>query len=99
MALGLSIEEADAGVEKEKALAFEAKQLVKTLTLDKDIIIKTTKDKTGKFGRYFVEIFHDGIDKLSVNQVLIDKGLACVYTGSKLKFYKNFIVNKNETNN
>jgi len=39
----------------------------------KDIIIKTMKDKKGKYGRYIAEIF---IDDISVNRELVNEGLA-----------------------
>ena len=41
--------------------------------LNKDIIIKTQKDKTGKYGRYIAEIF---IDDISLNKQLVQEGLA-----------------------
>ena len=46
----------------------------------KDLLIKTQKDKTEKYGRYLAEIFTDG-DPVSVNQKLIDAGLAVPYFG------------------
>jgi len=34
----------------------KAKQFVKDMVLDKDVIIKTYKDKKGKYGRYLADI-------------------------------------------
>ena len=65
-------------VEKEKGLA--AKDwLIATIT-DKEIVIKTTLDKKGKFGRVLGEIFVDGVN---INQQMITEGHAVVYNGGK----------------
>jgi len=42
----------------------------------KEIIVKTTKDRKGKYGRYLGEIFIDGI---SINKKLIEEGYAKAY--------------------
>ena len=39
----------------------------------KQIIIKTSKDKKGKYGRYLVEIF---LDDVNINDELVEKELA-----------------------
>lgn len=41
--------------------------------LDKEVIIKTFKDKTGKYGRYIAEIF---LGEENINVWLITEGLA-----------------------
>jgi len=41
--------------------------------IGKDVLIRTTKDKKGKYGRYLVEIYLDGIN---INDQLVDEGLA-----------------------
>jgi len=46
----------------------------------KEITIKTHRDKKGKYGRYLVEIF-DGED--SINDEMVEKGLAVEYDGGK----------------
>lgn len=48
------------------------------LALDNDdlVVIKTTKDRKGKYGRYLGEIIINGV---SVNQEMLDKGLAVKY--------------------
>jgi len=40
--------------------------------LGKDIIIKTLKDKKGKYGRYIATIFIDGVN---INDEIVSKGL------------------------
>lgn len=41
--------------------------------LDREVLIKTIKDKKGKYGRYLVEIYLDG---LNINDQLVANGLA-----------------------
>jgi len=43
--------------------------------LDKEIILKTFKDKKGKYGRYIGEIYLEG-EEISLNEQLINEGLA-----------------------
>lgn len=43
---------------------------------DIDVIVKTSKDKTGKYGRMLATIYIDG---LNINETLVDKGLAEIY--------------------
>jgi micrococcal nuclease len=60
-----------------KALAYEAKEHVAAkLSSANNILIKTEKDKTGKYGRYLATVFYDGIN---LNQELLDLGLATNY--------------------
>lgn len=46
--------------------------------LGQDIVMKTTKDGTGKgkYGRWLAELFHADGDVISINQELVTKGLA-----------------------
>ena len=60
----------------EKKRGLEAKRWLIDRLTDKDIIIRTHKDKKGKFGRYLATIFIDGEN---VNQEMVDKGLAVEY--------------------
>lgn len=61
----------------EKARAYEAKAFVmEKLIYAKEIIIKTDKDKTGKYGRYIAEVIYDG---KNLNQELVEAQLAEVY--------------------
>jgi len=48
---------------------------VRELVLGKEIIIKTYKDKKGKYGRWIAEVFYDG-NEISLNEQLINEGLA-----------------------
>jgi micrococcal nuclease len=41
--------------------------------LDQDVIIKTQKDKKGKYGRYIAEIY---LEEENINEWLITEGLA-----------------------
>ena len=56
---------------------------MRSLLSNEEVIIKTYKDKYGKYGRWLVEIFiFDPSEEgglLNVNQHLIDKGLALPY--------------------
>ena len=60
----------------EKKRGLEAKRWLIDRLTDKDIIIRTHKDKKGKFGRYLATLFVDGEN---VNQEMVDKGLAVEY--------------------
>ena len=63
---------------KDKTVANKAKLELINLIQNKDVTITTEKDKKEKYGRYLATIFIDG---KSVNQNLIDKGLAVAYFG------------------
>lgn len=64
------------GVERPEGLI--AKARVVDLILNKDVILKTHKDRTGKYGRYLGEIFLKEGD-ISINQILLNEGLAKPY--------------------
>ncbi len=78
-------------VEKKKGLA--AKERVRELCpVGSSVIIKTTKDGRGKFGRILGEIFVKEVAGLptmqktagySVNKLLVDEGHAVAYFGGK----------------
>jgi len=61
------------GDEREDGIV--SRDRVRELILDNDIILKTHRDKKGKYGRWLGEVFLDGIER-SVNQILVDEGLA-----------------------
>lgn len=42
----------------EKAHGLKAKEFVINKTLGKDVFVKTSKDKKGKYGRYLADIFY-----------------------------------------
>jgi len=67
---------------KEKELALEGRDFVRSLILKKTIMIKTLKDKTGKFGRYLIIVY---INDINLNDLLIEKGYARFYDGGKRK--------------
>lgn len=54
----------------------KSKQRVVGLISGKNIILKTYKDKQEKFGRWLADIYITETDAKSVNQILIDEGLA-----------------------
>lgn len=59
------------GSEKEQGKI--ARDALRNLILGKEVTIKTTKDKRGKYGRLLVDIF---IGEVHVNQWLVDNGYA-----------------------
>ena len=55
---------------------------VKGLIYQKDVLIHTYRDKTGKYGRYLAEIFYleEGTDKwINLNRLLVESGMAEPY--------------------
>lgn len=58
---------------EEKADGFISRDRLKERILDKDVIIKTEKDKKGKYGRYIAEII---LDDENLNDWLVTEGLA-----------------------
>jgi micrococcal nuclease len=77
---GINTPELHSSVPEEQAKARQARLFLMTLLGSEDLIIKTEKDKTEKYGRYLAEIFTDG-DPVSMNQKLLDAGLAVPYFG------------------
>ncbi len=65
------------GEEREEGL--KSKKFVEShLPVGKEILVKTQKDKTGKYGRYLATIIVDGVN---LNELLIAEGLAERYKG------------------
>lgn len=63
----------------EKKKGLQAKEWLKQiLDCDKALLIKTHKDKKGKFGRYLGYIYIDG-DSISINEQMVSTGLAVIY--------------------
>ena len=60
----------------EKTLGYKVRDYLRELILDKEVEVETHKE--GKWGRYLVDIYIDGIH---VNQHLIDLNYARVYDG------------------
>jgi micrococcal nuclease len=54
----------------------EARDRLRELILDKNVIIETDKDKKGKYGRYLATIYCD--DK-NINQLMVNEGHAVEY--------------------
>jgi len=83
---GINTPELHSSDPEEQKKAKEAKRYLEYSLLilpnlkSKDLIVKTVKDKTEKYGRYLAEIFTDN-DPISVNQKLLDAGLAVPYFG------------------
>lgn len=61
----------------ERDAGLVARDRMRELIDDKDVIIVTHKDRGGKYGRLLATIYLDGIN---INQLLIDEGLAEVYS-------------------
>jgi micrococcal nuclease len=60
------------GDEREQGII--ARDRLRELILDKEVIIQTIKDKTGKYGRYLVMVYT--MEYLCVNEWLIEENLA-----------------------
>ena len=60
--------------EAERELGYKAKEFVENQILNKEVILKTEKDKTGKYGRYIGHLFLKE-DNTSLNQKLIENKL------------------------
>jgi micrococcal nuclease len=58
-----------------------ARDYLRGLILDKDIILETHKDKTGKYGRWLgvIHLPHDNENTVSVNEILVHAGHAVRY--------------------
>ena len=61
---------------EERPQGLIARDALRELILDKDVVVKTYKDRSGKYGRLLADIH---INKIHVNQWLIDNGYAVYY--------------------
>lgn len=62
----------------EKSAGLASRDRVRDLILNKEVIIKTYKDKQEKYGRWLADIYLP--DKAwSINQLLLEEGLAAPY--------------------
>jgi len=59
------------GEEREEGL--KSRDYLRGLILGKEVLIKTRKDKRGKYGRYLAEIILDGVN---INDKLVEDGYA-----------------------
>ena len=79
--LGIDTPESRTRDLEEKALGLAAKDRVKELCpVGSTVILRTTKDDRGKFGRILGEIF---VEEQSVNKLLVEEGHAVEYFGGK----------------
>jgi len=60
----------------EKGNGVRSREYLRNLILGKNVIIKTYKDKTEKFGRWLAEIF---VDNVNVNNLMVEDGYAVRY--------------------
>ena len=58
------------------------KDIVTKLLLNKEVTIKTTKDKKDKYGRYLVEI---NLEEVNINDYLLANNYAVKYSTNQLK--------------
>jgi len=61
---------------KERSQGLQVRDYVRVLILNQEVIIKTTKDKTGKYGRYLAEVV---IGNMNLNDHLLELGMATRY--------------------
>lgn len=63
---------------KEREAGLKARDYLRSLILDKDILLGTVKDRKGKYGRYLAEVWlEENPDKfINVNDLLVKKGYA-----------------------
>ena len=81
--LGINTPESRTRDLEEKALGLAAKARVKELCpIDSTVMVKTTKDGRGKFGRILGEIF-TATELPSINDMLLEEGHAVEYFGGK----------------
>jgi micrococcal nuclease len=65
---------------EERPFGLEVKKYVKDRVYQKELLIRTYRDKTGKYGRYLAEIFYE-VDGswINLNRELLEEGLAEPY--------------------
>lgn len=75
--LGINTPEIRGGTEATKAEGRRSRDWLEKKILDKEIVLKTYKDKKGKYGRWLGKIFLPGeTDKASLNDQMVNLGLA-----------------------
>ena len=60
----------------ERPQGLQVRDYVRVLILDQEVILKTTKDKTGKYGRYLAEVI---LGDMNLNDHLLELGMAKEY--------------------
>lgn len=61
---------------EEREMGLIARDRLRSLVLDKKVIIKTYKDRKGKYGRWIADVY---CQSEYINGLLVDEGLAKVY--------------------
>lgn len=72
---------------EERATARRAKEILEHLLSSKTVVVQTLKDKDDKYGR-LLAVIKSAEDKVPVNQVLIELGLAKPYFGDKKQSFQ-----------
>jgi micrococcal nuclease len=62
------------GEERERGI--EVRDYVRSLILNKEVVIETEKDKTGKYGRWLATIY---VGDMNLNEELMTNGMAVIY--------------------
>lgn len=84
--LGIDTPELHSSIPEEREKAKRARLFLREAMMmqpdmkSRDLVVKTEKDRTEKYGRYLATIFAVG-DLISFNQKLLDAGLAVPYDG------------------
>jgi micrococcal nuclease len=60
----------------EKIAGKQVRDYVRVLILGQEVVIETIKDKTGKYGRYLVEVI---VGNMNLNDHLLEIGMATEY--------------------
>ena len=67
---------------KTKAAAIRSRDRLRDLVAGGAVTVRTFKDSQEKYGRYLADVYVPGVEK-SVNQILVDEGLAVPYFGGR----------------
>ena len=78
--LGIDTPESRTRDQIEKKFGLLAKNFLQKMLHDNNIILKTSKDKEGKFGRILGELWIEN-DKISINEHLVNNHHAVRYVG------------------
>ena len=78
--LGIDTPELSGGTEETRAAGREARDFLRSLILGQEVVVKTVRDKTGKYGRYLATIFTE--DDVNANELLLLEGYAEEYPPS-----------------
>ncbi len=69
------------GDAEEKIAGINARDVLRTWILDKEVIVETLKDRKGKYGRWLATVWllDAAGEYVNINQLLVDHGLAEEY--------------------